>query len=91
MVRVTAKPARMPAYKDRSEVLNYGGDLLLRDLKYITPGRSPVGWFTDSSPQSPISGDIEADLLSDYEIGGKTDFWMEPGESYHVGAALAVC
>ena len=91
-VRVTAKPARLPAYRDRSERLKFSVSLLVRKLDVGPPADppDPITWFTNSSSQSPVTSDAEVDLLSDYEIGGRTDFWMEPGENYHVGAALVL-
>jgi hypothetical protein len=91
-VRVTAKADRRPAYEDAREVLAYSGDLLLRK---VPPDLSPgvqVGWFLEppGALKNPLPGDVEADLLSEYELDGKTDFWMEPGESYHVGAAIVL-
>ena len=89
-VRVTAKRARSPAYEDTAETLNFSGSLLVRR---VSPGTAPgpfVRWFSESAPSSPQPGDIQADLLDEYELNGKTDFWMEPGESYHVNAGIVL-
>jgi hypothetical protein len=80
----------MPAYSDSSETLNYGGDLLVRQIPSGASAGTQVRWFGMPSAKSPLSGDMEADLLDEYLDNGGTDFWMEPGESYHVSAAIVL-
>jgi hypothetical protein len=93
-VRVVSKKARMHAYKDHAETLNYSGDLLVRRVPSEYPECRQLRWFADpSSAALPASAsvDIEADLLEDYvNARGETEFWMEPGESYHVNAAIVL-
>jgi hypothetical protein len=86
-VRVTAKPHRHPAYGDSAETLQYAADLLLRRLPAGSQPGTQIRWVSDNA-QVPAPGDIEADLASEYEKDGGTDFWMEPNESYHLGAAI---
>jgi hypothetical protein len=90
-VRLTAN-REQPAYTDSSECLQYAGDLILRRLPQDTPVGSQVRWFHQPPNQkSPLSGDIEIDLLEAYEEPAeKSDFWMEPGESYHLSAAAVL-
>jgi hypothetical protein len=89
-VRVTAKRKQLPAYSDSSETLNYGGDLLVRQIPSGASAGTQVRWFREPSAKSPLPGDIEADLLDEYLDNCETDFWMEPGESYHVSAAMVL-
>ena len=89
-VRVTAKRKRIPAYEDSLEALNYSGDLLVRPTPSGASSGTQVRWFLEPSTKSPLLGDIEADLLDEYVENGETDFWMEPGESYHVSAAIVL-
>ena len=89
-VRLGAKRRRKPAYEDESEQIAYAADLLLRP---VPPGSAPgsqVRWFADDTDTSPHPGDIEVDLVAEYVIGGETDFWMEPRETYHLGAAVVL-
>lgn len=89
-VRLGAKRQRRPAYQDDAEELAYSVDLLLRP---VLPGATPnsqVRWFATESDRSPQPADIEIDLVAEYEIGGETDFWLEPGETYHLGAAVVL-
>ena len=89
-VRLGAKRNRGSAYKDDAEMLAYAVDLLLRP---IPPGSVPgsrIGWFASETDTSPRSGDVELDLAAEYEIDGETDFWMEPGESYNLGAGVVL-
>ena len=87
-VQVVAKKARLPAYSDPSETLKYSCSLLLRPAPEAAPLGAQARWFADAAARSPLPGDIEADLVDEYEIGGETDFWMEPSESYHVGVGV---
>jgi hypothetical protein len=89
-VRLGAKRKRRSAYEDEAEVLAYAVDLLLRP---VPPGSAPgsrVGWFGSETDTSPRVSDVELDLVAEYEIDGETDFWMEPGESYHLGAGVVL-
>jgi hypothetical protein len=87
-VRLTVRRDRNPAYPrartEDSETLKYGADLLLRRVTESAASGESIQWFTDNLPTSPMKGDIECDLANEYEQGDKTDFWLEPGESYHL-------
>jgi hypothetical protein len=87
-VKLTVRRERNPAYPragtEDSETIKYGADLLLRRITDDAASGESIQWFTDNLQTSPTGGDIECDLASEYEQGGKTDFWMEPGESYHL-------
>jgi hypothetical protein len=89
-VQVVAKRKRLPAFSDAGEVLQYSCSVLLRPVATAASLGSIVQWFADADAKSPLPGDIEADLLGEYEDGGKTDFWMEPSESYHVGVGVVL-
>jgi hypothetical protein len=92
-VKLEIRRAREPAYprdSDDIEILQYGGDLLLRRVDENLVVFKPVRWFADSKTRSPRSGDIELDLLSSYEQDDETSFWMEPGETYLLGTAVVL-
>ncbi len=89
-MKLGAKRKRRPAYTDDADVLAYAVDLLVRP---VPPGSAPgsrVGWFESESDKSPHPEDVELDLVAEYEISGESDFWMEPGENYHVGATVVL-
>jgi hypothetical protein len=87
-VRLTARRKRRPAYSDTDEDLKYSCDLLLRAVSASLQHGSQVTWFSNPGQRSPCPDDIEVDLVSEHELDGKTDFWMEPNETYHVSTAL---
>ena len=89
-VRVGAKRKRAPAYEDTNERLEYSVDLLMRPVPPGLAVRTQVCWFVGDEDTSPKDGDIEIDLTSDYEIGGETDFWLEPGETYHLNSGVVL-
>ena len=89
-VKLGAKRKRHPAYEDNADVLAYAVDLLIR---LVPPGSKPgsrIGWFDSETDKSPRPQDVELDLVAEYEINGESDFWMEPGENYHVGATVVL-
>ena len=49
-----------------------------------------VRWFADAGAKSPLSTDIVANLLDEYEyeIEGKPEFWVEPNESSPLSVAV---
>jgi hypothetical protein len=93
-VKATAK--RKPdkeggfAFTDKGEDLKYSCSLLLRAIPQNIPKGKPICWFDreEDKKRSPLPGDIEADLIYDYEKDGEPYFWMEPAESYHVGVGF---
>lgn len=89
-VKLGAKRNRNPAYVDDMEQLAYAVDLLVRPVPCNSPLGSRIGWFTNGTDRSPHPGDVEIDLVAEYQINGETDFWMEPAESYHVGAGVVL-
>jgi hypothetical protein len=92
-VKLEIRRARAPAYPRESEdneILQYGGDLLVRRVDESLKGSTPVRWFADSNARSPRPEDIELDLLSSYEQDEETSFWMEPGETYQLGTAVVL-
>ena len=90
-VRISATGADAPVYTDKLERLAYAADLLLRRLPGDLPRNTPIGWFGHAAGESPRPDDIELNLLEAFESGSEIDFWMEPGEAYHLsrGAVLA--
>jgi hypothetical protein len=93
-VKLQAKPARSDhgAYDDGVEKLRYGCGLKLKKLDAAAlGGEAWIDWFDNRRFTSPQLGEIN--LLSEYEDpkrGNRADFWMEPGEVYHLGAPVAL-
>lgn len=91
LVGVRAQQKIRPAFKDDDEVLQYGGDLLVRKVQPDLKPSATVDWFIADHEHSPRETDFEADLLRIFRNDkGNTDFWMEPGEVYHVGSTLVL-
>lgn len=100
--RNPAYPIESKDHDDEEETLKYGGSLLLRSIPANLPENTILDWFNQESgkPGEKLKElffdkpEIEADLLYDYAIKDKkmeiTDFWMEPGETYDVGACIAL-
>jgi hypothetical protein len=87
-VAVRAQRKIRPAYEDKDEHIDYGGDLLIRKVSSGLSVNDSVDWFVKDHEHSPRSGDIETDLLRIFRNDdGATDFWIEPGELYHVSSA----
>jgi hypothetical protein len=85
-----AKPnGAEPAYHDQIETLKHSVSLQIRQIR---PPKTPeelreLSWF-DEKHVVKIDGVPEINLLTEYEDpkhGNKIDFWMEPGEVYHLG------
>lgn len=87
-VRIVAKKEQRPAYKDAKEILEHSYSLLLRPLSATGTAGTQVRWFADTNASSPLPGDIEADLLDEYEVDGVLDFYVEPLESYPVSVGV---
>jgi hypothetical protein len=98
-----ARNPAYPTVKDRpdkEETLKYGCSLLLRPVPPNLPQNAILDWFNQETDGTGLklkqlffdTQPIEADLLYDYAIKLNgveiTDFWMEPGESYDVGACV---
>ncbi|MFA4917284.1 MAG: hypothetical protein WC560_11530 [Syntrophales bacterium] len=86
-VAVTAS-TESPAYEDDVEVVRCSGHLRLRPIRCVPAGQGQIEWFPTGGGRAPVEGDIEADLLSEYAVDGRPIFWMEPGETYKIGATL---
>lgn len=90
-VAVRARQKIRPAYKDLDEELDYGGDLLVRKISSELRVNETVDWFTKDQEHSPRPTDLQVDLLRFFRNDkGLTDFWIEPGEVYHVGSTLVL-
>jgi hypothetical protein len=81
-----------PAFYDRNERLQHSCSLLLRRVDAGAPLTTQVGWFSTPNVKSPLPTDIVMNLAEGYEydVEGKTDFFVEPTEASHlsVGAVL---
>ncbi|MEY2487741.1 MAG: hypothetical protein QOH39_3389 [Verrucomicrobiota bacterium] len=90
-VAVRAERKIWPAYKDADECIDYGGDVLIRRIPPGLTANHPASWFIEDHQHSPQPNDLEGDLLRIFRNGdGFTDFWIEPGELYHVSSAYAL-
>jgi hypothetical protein len=87
-VRVSAKRKINPAYMTDDEVLRFSGDLLVRAIPAQQTAPTTVDWFPTLGSRSPEPTDIEIDLFDEYMDDKQTDFWLEPGETTHIGKAL---
>lgn len=89
-VMLRAKPKRLNAYEDEGETLKFSGSVILRGLPADGAVNSQLSWFSSADQRSPKDGDIEIDLFDEYELGGETDFWIEPGEHSHCGVSVVL-
>jgi hypothetical protein len=90
-VDVRAERKIRPAYEDNDERIDYGGELLIRRIASGLMANHAIDWFTEDHQHSPESTDLQSDLLRVFRNAeGLTDFWMEPGESYHLSSAYAL-
>lgn len=90
-VAVRAQRNIRPAYEDNDERIDYGGDLLIRKIPTELTANHPINWFVEDHQHNPAPNDLETDLLRIFrDADGLTDFWIEPGELYHVSAAYAL-
>ncbi len=89
-VRVVVKPQGNPAYSTDDEIVRYGGDLLIRPVSggHIPP--ASVDWFPTPNSKSPAPQDLEFDLLDEFSENQQTDFWLEPGETTHIGKMIVL-
>jgi hypothetical protein len=91
-VRLQAKPVdrSTAAYDDGVEKLQHSCDLSIRKLlSDAKVADNPIDWFNAKSFDSSKS--LELNLLNEYEDprnNNRVDFWMEPGEEYHLGVSL---
>jgi hypothetical protein len=90
-------PTSQIAYQDPGEVLQYPCGLQVRQIMTaVTQTNAALDFFNNTNELvCPPGIPAEVDLLSEYELlagpQGNTatpQFWMEPGEQYHLGATL---
>jgi len=90
MLQANEGAANSPVYSDPVDKIYYSCSLQIRkfDAGQAKPDLS-VDWY-DIGLLSAAVPDIN--LLSDYQNpnNGKFEFWMEPGESYHLGSLLCL-
>jgi hypothetical protein len=94
-MRVTSNAWASPK-EDKLEQLRYscGAEIRRIDASAITNNKA-FDWFTDAGKAltCPDGTPTEINLLREYELSkppnvGVSDFWMEPGEQYHLGTAF---
>jgi hypothetical protein len=91
-VRLVASNRR-PAFDDDSaangEVIQYSLDLQLRGIRGHLGQGQVLDWWDKGSEQWDAPG-YECDLAEDYEDPKTkvTDFWLEPGERYHLSTTM---
>lgn len=89
---LAARPHRFdrkdPCYDDKEEVVPYPVTLEIRrivdDVEEKAADRE-IDWFGAKGCLEPP---VVINLLKAYERDSNHEFWMEPGESYHLGALL---
>jgi hypothetical protein len=79
-----------PVYKDLEEQLSHACSLQIRRIKTRIPNETSLDWFEKAAHLEPVG--VEINMISDYEISrtGEIDFWIEPGESYHLGRTIVL-
>lgn len=99
-VRIRAKPNRearvgvpgLWAYNDGYDCLPFACTLEVRQLLDMGPFPSPgrLSWYELDDVRCPRISPDKIDLLEEYfdEAAKETDFWVEPGETYHSASAL---
>ena len=91
-VKLQAKPVDRftTAYEDKVEKLQYSCGLSIRKpLSDVTKTGDLIDWFEHTRFEP--SKFLEFNLLNEYgdpEDNNRVDFWMEPGEQYHLGMPL---
>jgi hypothetical protein len=94
-IRVEAKREHKNrlAFDDGVEKLQHSGSLQLKRLQsWKEQTNRYLDWF-ENELLGPVLGLDEINLLTPYEDpkeGNVPDFWMEPGEVYHLGAAVVL-
>jgi hypothetical protein len=93
--RLSAKSAREGgwAFNDGPEQLRHSCGLQIMRLQ-VPPGAAPIGidWF-EGPYLTPVPGVPELNLLVEYEDpkrNNAVDFWLEPGECYHLGRTVVL-
>jgi hypothetical protein len=93
-VKLQAKPSDRNAfaYNDGVERLKHSCSLQLKRLVPLAGiPDTRIDWFEDTKFVNPPLDEIN--LLNEYEDphhNDRVDFWMEPGEVYHLGVPLAL-
>lgn len=95
-VRLVASKKRRPVFNDNAkgdgELVRHSLDIQLRQIAAgLEPYHTVDWWVQDLASQwGPLIKEL--DLLEDYEVPGtdRTDFWMEPSESYHLATCLVL-
>jgi hypothetical protein len=92
-VQLRAKAARTEdgfAFDDGVEKLRYSCSLRLKGVSGLAPDQAAwIDWFSDKRLTNAQTGEIN--LLNEYEDpkqDNRTEFWMEPGETYKLGVPL---
>ncbi len=67
----------------------YSVNLRIRRIpaELLEKGRD-IDWYELKSIPLSTPGEEEINLLTHYEVDNSPEFWMEPGETYHLGATV---
>jgi hypothetical protein len=82
-------PGELAPKFDKS--INYAGSLKIRRIQVRVDARpSHVDWWGDDNPSIGAETVSEINLLDEYTADEEIppDFFMEPGEEYHLGACV---
>jgi hypothetical protein len=90
--KINAKPKKFsqgkpePLYQDDFETLYHSCELQIRRLDAKIDGNAVYDWYGLSNVTEEIN------LIDDYEINenGAIEFWLEPGDTVHLGTALTL-
>ena len=80
-----------PAYQDRDETLEFPCSLQVREVIYGGSKAAYCDWY-DPSLVGVVNGIPAIDLATAFENPAEkaTEFWIEPGETVHLGAMLVL-
>jgi hypothetical protein len=81
------------ADKDEFEIVKYSGSLQIKQIRAESiKGDESLDWFTSPVVQA-VPGIDEINLLDEYvrtDRNNEIYFWLEPGESVHLGATVVL-
>ena len=91
-------PTDQIAYQDQGEIIQYPCGIQIKEIQTaLIQTNKSLDWFNDTNQlKCPFGIPNEIDMLGEYELidsskpsqPGTPQFWIEPGEQYHMGTTL---